>query len=84
VAAGGGRVGLSFIQGVIDRFKHPRQIAINVAIPKSKNAKPLSCEFRIAAQVTCAMSIQVVLPAIDLDDAAVLHTNKVNDIAFAR
>jgi hypothetical protein len=83
VAAAGGRVG-TVTQGLIDRFKHSRQITVDVVIPESKNSKPFVGKGFMPPCVPCLMRIEIMLSAIDFDYKPVPQTHEVNDVAFAR
>jgi hypothetical protein len=83
VAAAGGRVGCAS-QRLIDRFQYSRKIAIDVAIPKSQNAKAGLLERVVAARVTQLVRTEVVLAAVDFDNQLMLHTDEVHDKAFTR
>jgi hypothetical protein len=83
VAAAGGRVGCTS-QRLIDRFQYAREIAIDVAVPKSQNAKAGLLERVVAGRITQLVRIDVVLAAVDFDNQLVFHADEVHDKAFTR
>jgi hypothetical protein len=74
-------VGASFNEHSVNRFQDSLQILIDLAVPKTKNMKAGAAQFSIPRLVACSMRINVVLPAIDFDNKAMLQTYEVNDIA---
>ena len=76
-----GRVGASFNEHSVNCFQDSLQILIDLAVPKTKNMKAGAAQFSIPRLVACSMRINVVLPAIDFDNKAMLQTYEVNDIA---
>lgn len=84
MAAEGGRVGNGLAQRHIDRLQHASKVTIHIAIPKSENSKAEWVQFLVAARITSDACIEIVLPAIDLNDKAVFHTNRINNAIFAR
>jgi len=83
VAAEGGRVGDRFVQSHIDCFQDSDKIAINVAIPKSKDPKAGLFEVFVAPSVASSACVQIMLPAVDLDDKTMFQTNKIYDVALS-
>ena len=83
MAAAGGRVGW-LAQSEIDRFQHSCEIAIDVAIPESKNAKAGVGQCAVAIIVARLMVVEIVLAAVDLDNEAMRETDKIHDEPLAR
>ena len=83
MAAAGGRVGC-LAQSEIDRFQHSCEIAIDVAIPESKNTKTRLPESAIPVLIAGLMGIKIVLAAVDFDDEAMLHADEIHDESLTR
>jgi hypothetical protein len=83
VAAAGGRVGW-LAQSEIDRFQHPYEIAIDLAIPESKNAKAGVGQCAVTIIIARLMVVEIVLAAVDLDNEAMCETDKIHDETLAR
>ena len=79
---GGGRVGASFVQDLIYRFKHPCKIAVDITIPESKNPKTLICEIVVSTGVALTMSIVIMLSAIKFNDEAMFQAHEIDNVAL--
>ncbi len=77
---GGGR----FMQSAIDHLQNAGKIAIDIDIPKTKNAKARFSQPRIALNIACGVVIKIMLAAINLDNKPMFQANKIDDISFAR
>ena len=84
MAGEAGRVGPAMPQFEIDHFKHARQIAINLTIPKSQRPKSGSRKPRITAHVARLMQRFIVLTAVHFDDQFSTHADEVNHVTLAR
>ena len=84
MAAGGGRVGYAVAQLCVNRLQTTIKIAIDVAIPKSKDTKACCRKTSVTSRVWLLMPVEIVLPAIEFNDKAMLHANKVDDVSFKR
>jgi hypothetical protein len=82
VAAAGGRVGA--VQGRVDRLQHPVQVALDVAVPKSKDAEALPRQILVATNVPRFMFGQIVLPTVEFDDELLPQADKINDVFATR
>ena len=77
-------MGSAAAQGSVDDFQDTAEIVIDIAVPKTKNAKAVGNESGIAPHVAPLMVIMIVLTAIHLDDQMMPHANEVNDDLLAR
>ena len=70
-------------QFAINRFQHSIQISIDVVVPESQRAKIPTRKTRIAFDVTAVVAVKIVLTAVYLDNEALAHADKINDVTLA-
>ena len=79
MAAVGGRVGV--MQRSIDLSENAREIPIDLVVPQTQNSESLPPKMIIACAIALSMGIEVVLPAVDLDNHKMLEADEIhNDI----
>jgi hypothetical protein len=60
----------------IDGLENAPQIAIDIAVPKTKSLESLSFEMLVTFAIIQCMIVSVVLSAINLNDEALSKTDK--------
>jgi hypothetical protein len=78
VAAEGGRVGC-LSQREIDRLQNGGETAIDLVVPKTKDAKATAGETGIALHVSRLTIIEIVLTSIEFDNQPMLQANKIDN-----
>jgi hypothetical protein len=68
----------------LNRLQHAGEILIDIAIPKTKDAKIPAREIGIACRIAPVMFVVIVLTAIDLDDKAMPETNEIDNEVMPR
>jgi hypothetical protein len=71
---------------VTPRRSFPRRHPNSDRCPNSKTSvrETLACEVAVAASISGGAVVEIVLPAIDLDDKPVSQAGEIGDIAFTR
>ena len=72
------------MQGGVDCFEDPVEITVDVVVPETQHAKSLLRECIVPPPIFGGAIVEIVLPAIDLDDELMPHTHKIDDVLFAR
>jgi hypothetical protein len=72
-----------FGQDIVNRLQHSWQVAIYIAVPESKNAEARTSKIFVAVFVERLITIQIVLPTIDLDNEPVLHAHEIDYMTAA-
>ena len=83
-SAASGRVGTTIVESMVYRLEHVREVAINIAVPESKHAKPFVCKTIVANRIARCMMLVVMLSSVQLDNNAMLHADKIDNEALAR
>jgi len=84
VVAEGDRVGVLRLQRFVDRFEYAGQILVHVGIPEPQHTKSAAHEMPVAAAISRSVVVEIVLPAVDLDNQSLFQTNEIDDEAIAR
>jgi membrane-bound lytic murein transglycosylase MltF len=67
----------------VDERQHAFQTAIDFIVPETQCAKAFAGKMSVTLRVAPGMRIEIMLAAIDLDNAAVLKAVEVYDMAIA-